>query len=451
MRAMGDGGLLGGSSYGAPPWESLGWLVVALVPAAAMFSALALAIAAMARSSKEGQYYLMPLLLVSMPLMVLAILPGTELSLGISLVPITGLIMLLRRLIEGDFAEALRYALPVMGVTMVCVWLSIRWAIDQFNREEVLFRESEQFSLGLWLRHLVRDREDLPTAGEAVLCGILLLVIKFFAGFVAPMPTTWNGFAVTTLILQFALIATPACLMAIMLTRRPAQTLLLGRPSFALTIPAAGILAVLLHPAAFWLAQGIQQLYPLSPQLEPQLAGLERMIAAAPLWQLILVAALTPAICEELAFRGFILSGLRRLGHKWGAIALTSLLFGLAHGILQQSLAAFFVGMVIGYIAVKTGSLWPGVLYHLVHNSLGLMLGRITPDLLAEFSVLNVIFAVEPGEGVVYRIPVAFHGAVLAGLILWWLKSLPYHHTAEERLQEALDHQGSPLSAKPAA
>ena len=43
-----------------------------------------------------------------------------------------------------------------------------------------MFRESERFGLGLWIRHLVRDREDLPTVGEALLCGVLLLVIRFF-------------------------------------------------------------------------------------------------------------------------------------------------------------------------------------------------------------------------------------------------------------------------------
>jgi hypothetical protein len=38
-------------------------------------------------------------------------------------------------------------------------------------------------------------------------------------------------------------------------------------------------------------------------------------------------------------------------------------------------------------------------------------------------------------------------GAALAAAILWWLKSLPYHHSAEERLQEALDAQPSAVPA----
>ena len=433
---------------GPPPLLALVWLVLALVPISALFSALSLAVAAFARSSKEGQYYLMPLLMISLPLMMLPMLPNTQLDLGFSLIPLSGLMLLLRSAIEGQYWEVLKFSVPVIGMTAACCLLAIRWAVDQFNNESVLFRESERLDLGLWLRHLVRDREDLPTAGEAVFCGVLLLVIKFFAGFVAPPPKDWNTFVVTTAVFQFALIATPVLLMTIMLTRRPAKTLLLGRPSFLTTLPAAALLAMLLHPAMLWLSQLIQNLYPVHPQVVSQLKELEGLARAAPMWQVILLMALTPAICEELAFRGFILSGLRRIGHKWGAIAFTSVFFGLAHGILQQSLSAFFVGMVIGYIAVKTGSLWPGVLYHLVHNSLGISLGRVSSEAVRGNDLLRLIFEPTANGEVMYNIPATIIAALLAAGILWWLKSLPYHHTAEERLQETIDQQSAAVPAR---
>jgi len=72
-------------------------------------------------------------------------------------------VLLLRAAIEGDYAQAARYVLPVVFVTGVCVWLAVRWAVDQFNRETVLFREGERLQLGLWLRHLLRDRDQTPS------------------------------------------------------------------------------------------------------------------------------------------------------------------------------------------------------------------------------------------------------------------------------------------------
>ena len=86
----------GASALTLPPLTSLVWLVVALLPIAAFFSAMCLACAAFARSTKEGQYYLMPLLLVIMPLMMLPLSPGVELTLGNSLIPVTGVVLLLR-------------------------------------------------------------------------------------------------------------------------------------------------------------------------------------------------------------------------------------------------------------------------------------------------------------------------------------------------------------------
>src|SRR5205823_4827696 len=127
---------------------------------------------------------------------------------------------------------------------------------------------------------------------------------------------------------------------------------------------------------------------------------------------MLLVVCLAPAICEELAFRGFILSGLRRMGHKWGAIVIASVFFGIAHGILQQSLAACVVGIVIGYLAVKTGSLLPCACYHFVHNGMSLFLGRLTPDTLHSYPLLKFIF--EPGAEAgqfVYRVPAAIIAA----------------------------------------
>jgi sodium transport system permease protein len=426
---------------GPPPLAALAWLVLALPPVAALFSALSLAIAAFARSSKEGQYYLMPLLMVSLPLMLLPMLPQTELDLGFSLIPVTGLMLLLRTLIEGQFLEALRYALPVIGVTGLCCWLALRWAIDQFNNESVLFRESERLDLGLWIKHLVRDRLDTPTVGEAVLCGVLLLVIQFFAIMIPP-PQGWNQFVITTLVLQVALIATPACLMAIMLTRNPVRTLSLGRPSFLATLPAAVLLAAFLHPATSWLSEAIRYVYPLNPSIVEKLEQFAAYASTEPLWQVLLLIAVTPAICEELAFRGFILSGLRHMGHKWAAIGLAAVFFGLAHGLLQQSLAACAVGVVIGYVAVKTGSLWPGVLFHMTHNGLSVLHTRLTTELHESQPLLRLLLVADEQTGELhYSIAASVVLGLLAAGMFWWFKSLPYHASAEERLQDALDHQ----------
>ncbi len=433
-------------ALGPPPPLALVWLVLALPLVSGLFGALALAVAAFARSSKEGQYYLMPLLMITLPLMLLSMLPGIELDLGTSLVPVTGMLLLLRTLIEGQYLEAARYALPVIGVTGACCALAMRWAVDQFRNESVLFRESERFRIGLWLRHVVRERGETPRVSDAILCGVVLLMLRFFVGLVASPPQAWGDFASQTVVVLAALIATPAVLMAIMLTRNPRKTLLL-KPPHPAAAPAAVLLALLLHPAAVCLGQTVQSLYPMSGEVSSQLVRFNSIIAEAPsMWAMFAVLALAPALCEELAFRGFILSGLRHMGHKWAAIVLSSVLFGAAHGILQQSLTACVVGVVLGFLAVQTGSLLPSICFHFTYNAASIWLGASAKQIEGSPILSRLFVRIGEGEGAsfVYRWPAVIAGAAVAVAVLYWFRRLPHQASAEETLLEALDSSKTP-------
>lgn len=434
-------------SLSLPPLVSVVWLVMALLPIAAFFSAMCLACAAFARSTKEGQYYLMPLLLVVMPLMMLPMSPGVELNLGNSLIPVTGVVVLLRALIEGQYWEALRYVVPVVGVTLGCCLLAIRWAEDQFNRESVLFRESERLDLGRWLTHVFRDRADTPTLAQSLLCIAVILIVQFFVNLSLSAKTSAGGdffsLAQMLFISQVVCIALPVGLMTLLFTRRPAKTLLLDRmPRFS-HVAVAIFLAIMAFPLGQQLGQWVQQLYPYSPEVQLQLKMLEHTLADSPNWWLpFLLIAILPAFCEEIAFRGFVLSGLRHLGHKWWAIAISAVAFGMAHFILQQKISAAAVGLIIGLLAVQTGSLVPCMLFHAVFN--GLIVGTATfAGTIDAFVAKNpVLENVVRTDGKGFFQP-WFIGACLAGAAIacWWLHRLPYSPTKEERLQEALDNQ----------
>src|SRR5439155_3945607 len=119
------------------------WCVLLLLPLSAFFSAVCLSIGAYARSSKEGQYYLMPLFLVTMPLIFLTLAPGVELSPFYSLLPVTGVALLLQRVLSAATLDQVPwfYFIPVLAPIVLFSCLAFRWAVDRFQREEVLFGE----------------------------------------------------------------------------------------------------------------------------------------------------------------------------------------------------------------------------------------------------------------------------------------------------------------------
>ena len=436
--------LSGETALAMPPMISLLWMLIALVPVSALFSALCLACASFARSTKEGQYYLMPLLLVIMPLMMLPLSPGVELTLGNSLIPVTGVVLLLRSLIEGQYMEALPFIVPVFGVTMICCLLAIRWAEEQFQNESILFRESERLDLGRWLVHLVRDRSETPTFAQGAVCSGLILILIFFMNVaMSSMATGNNDFQIdfqfffqTTFVLQVVCIALPALFMALLFTSQRKKTLLLDRwPRWQL-LAAGGLLAVFVRPLGLRLAEGIQKLYPVSSEMESQLSEMGHLLDSAPnAWLPFVLIAILPAICEEIAFRGFILSGLRHVGHKWWAIGLSSVAFGMVHPILQQQIAAAAVGMVLGYLAVQTGSLLVCMVFHAMYNGLALVIGELSKQANGKLADprLSWLFQGE-GDFQPWVLVISVMGTIA---VLVWLHRLPYQRTKEEKLQEA--------------
>lgn len=368
---------VGGGDIGSPPMKPMLWLLVALVPLSALFSALALAVAAMAKSSKEGQYYLMPLMMVTLPLVLLPMLPGTTLTAGTSMIPVTGMFLLVRSLVEGQYLIALWHVPMVAGVTAACLWLAVLWAKRQFEDESVLFGGNDQWELSGWVQHLWRDRQMAASPAQAFSCGIIILVGLFFSRLVTTeVPSSLGGIAKLVLLPQIGLILAPTLMMATVLTTSLRQSLRIRLGNVA-TLPMAILLAVSLHPTYVLLASWIGYMYPISEQAVIAMKPFSDQISVAPLGTVILLMAVVPAICEELAFRGFIFGGLVRSRGRLRAVLVTAVMFGISHGVLQQSIAATVMGLLLGYVSLKTGSVLPTILIHVTNNAISVSLQRI--------------------------------------------------------------------------
>lgn len=100
--------------------------------------------------------------------------------------------------------------------------------------------------------------------------------------------------------------------------------------------------------------------------------------------QLVVGAVLVAPLVEELFFRGVLLGALRRhLGRAWPAIGASGGLFGLMHLTQPQDvLPLATMGVVLGYVRVRWGALWPCVLAHMLFNARTIGLVLLAPELL---------------------------------------------------------------------
>ncbi len=90
----------------------------------------------------------------------------------------------------------------------------------------------------------------------------------------------------------------------------------------------------------------------------------------------LLVVAGSAGLCEEILFRGFIMRSYEKIG-QWKAILLSGLFFGMFHFNLQNLLGPILLGIVIGYIVIRTNSLWMGIYAHMLNNAVAVGLARI--------------------------------------------------------------------------
>ena len=421
-----------------PGLSSLVWVIVLLLPLATLFGALCLALATFARSSKEGQYYLTPLLMATMGVTIFCISPGVEIDPFKSIVPVMGPALLLREVLSapGD-ARPLVYAIPVLVASIGYSLLALWWAIEQFSREEVLFREAERFDLKLWVRHILRDKEPTPSFTEAGFCFVLIMLLQFAAMSVSRGFQGEDQLMRLLMIQQIAIIATPALLMGVMLTTNVVRTFRLHWPP-GRVLAAAVVLPLVLHPLTVELLSLLMR-WEWLPRLPD---AFERVIAQLgdtriPWWQALLAIAVIPAICEELAFRGFILSGFSRSGRSWLPIALSAVLFGLMHQIPHQIFYASLLGLVLGLLVVRSNSLLPAIVFHVIFNGLQVVRSRIDQAALSR-EPLSWFFHVE-GDEVRYRWPTLLICAVISVLLLRWL--VRWRHPSATHTNES-EHPG---------
>jgi membrane protease YdiL (CAAX protease family) len=208
---------------------------------------------------------------------------------------------------------------------------------------------------------------------------------------------------------QLALFAFPAAALAARAGLAPRAFLRLVRPP-----PRALGLALLIGVAAMLVGGALQALW---SELLP--VSLLRTFDVARLFQrtgweqgLMIASAVGLApVCEELAFRGHLLSALRLRAGPGVAIALSALAFAALHLDPVRLPGLLFLGLLYGWLTWRTGSVYPAVLAHAVNNAAATALA-----LMGETA--DATTPLEPGA------PAA---ALLVGLALLALPALALH------------------------
>jgi sodium transport system permease protein len=129
-----------GAGIALPSIDPVGLIaVIAMVlPMAVFFAAILLTISLFAKSFKEAQSYVSPLIVVIILPAVIGMLPGVELNARLALVPILNVSLVSKELVSGVWHW--QYLALIFGSTCIYAGIALMLAVKMFNREDVIFR-----------------------------------------------------------------------------------------------------------------------------------------------------------------------------------------------------------------------------------------------------------------------------------------------------------------------
>jgi sodium transport system permease protein len=333
---------------------------VLVVPLSALVGGLLLGISAFARSQKEAQYYVLPAMLLAFVPAILSRTQDVRLDPFVALLPVANVAVALRDVLLGE-VPLIRIVL-VAASSLAWAALVVRWTAGVLSREDTILGFAPEPLFGrtpsgrrraAWLGMAVTvlgffylgqklQARDLP-AGLAQSLWIVLPVLGALA-----LRFAWAG-------------------------GRLAEVLSLRRPRLPQLLGAAALGAGAVVPMLEGLAR-VQSLF--LPMPEDALRPVQEGLAELSTGRLLFLVALSPGICEELVFRGAFLGLLRRTGTPRAAVLASSSVFALTHLNVFRLAPTFLLGVVLGGIVVRTGSLFPAMIFHATYNGFAILAGR---------------------------------------------------------------------------
>ncbi|MCH8807347.1 MAG: CPBP family intramembrane metalloprotease [Planctomycetes bacterium] len=358
----GLGNILTGSGDIEFPLWAMPWILVLLVPLAVMFSATLLAVCSFARSFKEAQNYVMPVMVMALIPAVVGALPGTRLEGPLLIMPVANIVALTRELFMGTVNfESIAW---VTLSTCLYAAAAVAVAAKLFGQEAVLFADSG--SLKTVFQRKFFKPALVPTIAQALLLLAIIYPENFFLQqAIADLSGDIGFLAALALIFIVLFVLLPMIAAMYMRVAIP-STFSLARP------PSRAIVAALCFGAATWiLALAWQPALPeeIRQALEQQLGWMDKMSVPT----LIFFLAFVPAVCEELFFRGYVLSGLRGALGRMGALGVSAVAFGIYHGSVYRLPTTIVLGVLFGLLVYQFRSIWPAMIAHCMHNTISIL------------------------------------------------------------------------------
>ena len=347
-------------------------------------SAVTMCVTSFAKSYKEANNYITPLMLVVMFVGYIGFIPNLELTQAMAMLPVANICLLIKNMLVFKVDYGMIAVVLISNVAYAVV--AILFLSKIYDSEAILFSE-QKGSLQLFEKRSNLRKGGVPTVSDVWLVVAVTILLVLYVGSLLQVKYGLAGLFGTQLILLLVPLA------LVLYTKKDVRQTYGFTGTGAAGFLGGSLLITGLYPINSMLASGLTQLFPGSAgNVETVFSGILGDSALVSL----LVIALAPAICEEMLFRGLILHALKTRYKIASAIFITAALFGFYHMSLVKFIPTGLLGLALCYVVWRTGSIYPAILMHFLNNAYSVIIiyypeqvGRIFPVFVQETFTLS--------------------------------------------------------------
>jgi sodium transport system permease protein len=346
------------------PWGHALLSSLVIFPAALLFAAAFVALGATARNFKEAQTLLLPVYFLTVAPAMAGAIGEYQLTGIVAFIPGMNITLLARDLLVGRATWS--GGLGTLASTLLFSAAALVAAARIYDSERLVAPTPRR-------QRPAGSAERTTHAGDALVLFALAFLLLYFIFLPIEKRHLATGLLAAEWVGLFGLVW--------LFARTSGQTFT-NVVGFSRPRPRA-VLGAALAGCSAWAAVAIvsEWILPVPKQmLEDLRKSLIPMDGSRSFVATLLLVAVSPAICEECLFRGPILRGLRARFDTAGAVLVTALLFGLFHLDMYRLIPTTILGVLLGFIAIESGSIVPSMVAHFCNNAILITLASLRLD-----------------------------------------------------------------------
>ena len=337
---------------------------------AMVVSAISMCVCSLAKSFKDAQNYITPVMFLVLIPSYVSMIPNISLDRTTSVIPVVNISLLIKSVLTNNTNLGLIALVFISNFAFVI--LSVIILSKMFNSEEILFGNSRNFSF-LEKRSNIK-KGTIPTVSDGVILYAVGLVLLIYVGSYIQLKFKMTGIVLT----QVMIISLPI-LFAFYIKSDFKKVFSLKQPKFKHLLGSA-ILWIGCYLLVFILTNIIMYYFPQNQEIVEGLN--DALFIKDNLLLNLLIVAVMPAICEEMFFRGFILTSFKNNQKSYkGAIIFSGILFGIMHMDFIRIIPTSILGISFAYAVCKSNSIGVGMFMHFLNNGFAVIVTHMSSKL----------------------------------------------------------------------